>query len=84
MGAILEMPSLALRLRTLRKSIVVFLNGGVMPENSEPNRDEKVPERLSDYRNLHYPIDCGFCSCGVFCETGTRFRQHLQDVALTR
>jgi hypothetical protein len=39
-----------------------------------------VPEQLSDYRNLHYPIDYGFCSCGKFCETCTRFYKHLQEV----
>ena len=29
----------------------------------------------------HYPIDAGYCSCGVLCETGTRFRQHLKEVS---
>lgn len=30
-------------------------------------------------KQAHYPVDDGFCSCGVFCETGTRYRQHVQD-----
>lgn len=28
----------------------------------------------------HYVVDGGYCSCGVLCETGTRFRQHLEEV----
>lgn len=28
----------------------------------------------------HHPEDDGTCSCGVLCETGTRWREHLQHV----
>lgn len=28
----------------------------------------------------HYPVDDGFCSCGVFCETGTQFKRHLTEL----
>ena len=31
--------------------------------------------------DAHHAEDDGYCSCGVLCETGTRFLQHLKAVA---
>jgi hypothetical protein len=47
------------------------------------NKYDAFAEQNEDFESLpgHHPEDDGFCSCGAFCETGTRFRQHLQDVA---
>jgi len=50
------------------------------PWHQGEKQSEEIPERLSDYRNLHYPIDNGFCSCGVLCETGTKYREHIKQV----
>ena len=34
----------------------------------------------NDEMQVHYPVDYGYCSCGVLCETGTRFQKHLREV----
>lgn len=35
---------------------------------------------VSPPRQEHQPVDDGYCSCGVLCETGTKFRLHLAEI----
>jgi hypothetical protein len=67
----------------IEKAQKVLADSGATPKEGQMNKYDAFAEQNEDFESLpgHYPEDDGFCFCGAFCETGTRFRQHLQDVA---
>lgn len=51
--------------------------------NTMPQFIKKLYAALEEPQetDAHHAVDDGYCSCGVLCETGTRFRLHLKEVA---
>lgn len=77
---------------SLVEALEVMLEEPWLFDSSRPKHWAQEQARAAIYKAkarpdeviCHYPVDDGYCSCGMLCETGTRFREHLAAIQKAR